>query len=206
MNNKLQPNNNRQTRGLDFFRGFLRDPDIVGSIIPSSRFLEEKIIDTANLAEARMVLELGPGTGGTTRSFLQHMPENSSLLTIEISQAFAKLLDDIDDPRLINYCGSALEIESILRRYNLPSPDVIISGVPFSTIPPDVGRQIVEAIWHNLQPDGRFIAYQFRGHVAELAKPVFGEPDVAQELRNIPPMRVFRWQKYSDGHASQQGF
>lgn len=206
MNNKLRPHStSRQSRSLDFFRGFLRDPDIVGSVIPSSRFLEEKIIETAALDGARLVIELGPGTGGTTRSFLEHMPGNSQLLTIEISQAFTDLLNDIEDSRLINHCGSALEIESILHRYNLPLPDVIISGIPFSTIPADVGRQILEAIWHNLKPDGRFIAYQFRAHVADLARPVFGDPDVTQELRNIPPMRIFRWQKYSNGHAPQEG-
>ncbi len=71
MNNRLRPQNAlRQTRSLDFFREFLRDPEIVGSIIPSSRFLEQRIIKAAGLADSRLVIELGPGTGGTTTSFL----------------------------------------------------------------------------------------------------------------------------------------
>ncbi|MDZ7736846.1 MAG: hypothetical protein U5P41_12670 [Gammaproteobacteria bacterium] len=141
MTNKLQSNNHsRQTYGFDFFRGFLRDPDVVGSIIPSSRYLEKKIITAASLNDASLVLELGPGTGGTTRTFLRSMPADATLVTVEISMAFTELLNDIDDPRLINHCGSALEISSILREHNLPSPDVIISGIPFSTIPADVGR------------------------------------------------------------------
>lgn len=197
MNSRLQPNNQtRQTRGFDFFREFLREPDIVGSIIPSSRFLEAKIINAACLADSHVVIELGPGTGGTTCSFLQHMPPESRLLTIEISQAFTDFLNNIEDPRLINHCGSAMEIASILRQYDLPAPDVVISGIPFSTIQPATGRQIIETVRDNLKPGGRFIAYQFRGQVSRLAKPLFGDPDVTQELRNIPPMRVFRWQKH----------
>lgn len=205
MTNKLQSNNHsRRIYGLDFFRGFLRDPDVVGSIIPSSRYLEKRIITAASLADARLVLELGPGTGGTTRTLLRNMPADSTLVTVEISRAFTELLNEIDDPRLINHCGSALEIASILRDHNLPPPDVIISGIPFSTIPADIGRQILETIWHSLKPDGIFIAYQFRSHVARLARPVFGDADITQELRNIPPMRIFRWQKLTNGQAPLQ--
>lgn len=201
MNNKLQPlGQQRQTRHLDFFRGFLREPEIVGSVIPSSRFLEQRIIDAADLDQAKLVVELGPGTGSTTWSFLNRLSQQARLLTIEVSQEFNRLLQQINDPRLINHCGSAIELESVLRQHALPSPDAIISGIPFSTLPATVGRQTLEAIWYNLKPEGRFVAYQFRGHVARLAEPIFGKPQVFQELRNIPPMRIFRWQKPVNGY------
>lgn len=204
MNNKLQPpGRQRQTRHLDFFRGFLREPEIVGSVIPSSRFLEQRIIDAAGLGQARLVVELGPGTGSTTSSFLGQLPQQARLLTIEVSQEFSRLLQQINDPRLINFCGSAIEIEAVLRRHTLPSPDAIISGIPFSTLPATIGTQILEAVWHNLKPGGRFVAYQFRGHVARLAEPIFGKPQVFQELRNIPPMRIYRWQKAVNGYHGQ---
>lgn len=203
-NNKLQPpQQQRQRRHLDFLRGFLREPDIVGSVIPSSRFLEQRIIDAADIGRAQLVVELGPGTGGTTTSFLSQLPQQARLLTIEVSKQFCDVLEQIEDPRLLNHCGSAIELESILRRYDLPSPDAIISGIPFSTLPAAIGSQILEAIWHNLKPEGRFVAYQFRGHVARLAEPIFGKPETVQELRNIPPMRVYRWQKAVNGHHVQ---
>jgi phosphatidylethanolamine/phosphatidyl-N-methylethanolamine N-methyltransferase len=69
----------------------------------------------------------------------------------------------------------------------------VISGIPFSIIPPAVGARIIEGIRRALAPGGCFLAYQVRGTVAELAKPVLGEPDTTLELRNIPPVRVFRW-------------
>ena len=52
---------------LAFFHGFLKKPGQVGSIIPSSRFLERRIVRAAGIQRARLVVELGPGTGGTTR-------------------------------------------------------------------------------------------------------------------------------------------
>lgn len=194
----------RETKNLDFLRGFLREPEIVGSIIPSSRFLERRMIEAAKVTDARLVVELGPGTGGTSRSFLAQMPVDSELLTIELNQAFVTLLDEIDDPRLHNHCGSAADLESILKERALPAPDVVISGIPFSTLPAEKGRQIIESLWHCLRPGGRFVAYQFRSRVAELAQPLIGKPEIVTELRNIPPMRVYCWHKTNDGHSTHR--
>ncbi len=58
----------RQDHIIAFFRGFLNRPKEVGSIIPSSRFMEKRIVETANLADAKLAIELGPGTGGTSAS------------------------------------------------------------------------------------------------------------------------------------------
>ncbi len=195
MTKKIRIDSQRQTNSLDFFRGFIREPGIVGSIIPSSRFLEQRIVSAANIANTRLVVELGPGTGGTTRSLLNHLPANAQLLTIEVSDAFVDVLDEIDDPRLINHCGSATDLEDILGQHQLPGADAIISGIPFSTMPATTGRRVIDAIWRSLAPGGRFVAYQFRGHVATLARPLIGAPEILMEMRNIPPMRVFCWQR-----------
>jgi phospholipid N-methyltransferase len=53
---------------LAFFRGFLRHPSLIGSVIPSSRFLERRVVEVAGIAHSRSVVELGPGTGGITRA------------------------------------------------------------------------------------------------------------------------------------------
>ena len=100
---RLSPNN-----GIAFLQGFLARPKEVGSIRPSSRFLEKKLVDIAGLATAKVVVELGPGTGGTTEAFLKAMPEDAKLLAIEISPEFARRLQQrFTDPRLIVWTGSA---------------------------------------------------------------------------------------------------
>lgn len=180
---------------LDFFRGFLRKPEQVGSIIPSSRFLERRITHQAQLAKARMVVELGPGTGGTTLAILGAMPADARLLAIDLDPEFIRILERFDDPRLIARAGDASHLSAMLDELGLERPDVVISGIPFSTIPRPVGTSILEAIHATLAPGGRFVAYQFRGHVGRLARPIFGEPEVALEVRNAPPMRLYRWQK-----------
>lgn len=186
----------RSVRSIDFFRGFIRSPEQVGSVIPSSRFMERRITSMAELSEAQCVVELGPGTGGTTRAILEAMPPEGRLLTIELDAQFSELLNDIGDPRLICHIGSAADLGDILIEYGLPAPDAVISGIPFSTMPRQVADTIIEEIGEQLAPGGRFLAYQFRGHVARISEPVLGKPSETEfELFNIPPMRFYLWRR-----------
>lgn len=181
---------------LDFLRGFLREPGQVASVVPSSRFLEQRIARVSNLAAARRVVELGPGTGGTTRAFLRHLGPDAQLLSVEVSSYFHELLGQIDDPRFINHLGSADEIAEILKLNAMGQPDVIISGIPFSKIPEAVATRVVQSVRDNLAEGGRFVAYQFRADVAVITNPIMGMPaSCSLELRNIPPMRVYSWLK-----------
>ncbi|MFP4209394.1 MAG: class I SAM-dependent methyltransferase [Wenzhouxiangella sp.] len=183
----------RESRLVAFFRGFLRSPEQVGSVVPSSRFLEQRLVRTAGVARARCVVELGPGTGGTTRALLAAMPADAQLLTIELDPRFAELLAEIDDPRLISHAGSAADLGQILDQHHLPAPEAIVSGIPFSTMPRDVGNAVLEAIRDRLAPGGVFVAYQFRGHVGRMGREVLGRPDIEIEALNVPPMRFFKW-------------
>ncbi len=185
----------RSVRGVDFFRGFLRSPEQVGSIIPSSRFLERRILAMAELDDARCVVELGPGTGGTTRAILEAMRPDARLLTIELDAHFSAILEKIGDPRLIAHTGSAADLASILTDHGLGAPDIVISGIPFSTMPREIGTSTIEAVRDSLAPGGRFLAYQFRGHVGRIGEPILGKPEVELEILNIPPMRFYRWRK-----------
>lgn len=138
-----------------FLRGFLRHPGQVGSVIPSSARLEQRLVRCAHPADAAVVLELGPGTGGTTRALLAAMRADARLLAIELEPAFnAHLSRNIRDPRFSAHLGSAEEIEQTLAAYRLPAPEVIVSGIPFSIMPAEVGDRIAAAIARVLAPGG----------------------------------------------------
>ena len=182
-----------------FFRSFLERPMEVGSVIPSSRFLERRVARAAALERARLVVELGPGTGGTTRALLRHMAPAAQLLAIEINPRLARQVRQrVPDPRLVVHTGSATEIAEALRQHALGPPDVVVSGIPFSTMPRGVGLAILRAVREALAPGGLFVAYQVRDRVAVLARDVFPRPRVELEMRNVPPMRVWRFPKDAD--------
>jgi phosphatidylethanolamine/phosphatidyl-N-methylethanolamine N-methyltransferase len=182
-------------RHLAFFQGFLRDPQQVGSVVPSSPFLERRLVRLGRVDRARLVVELGPGTGGTTEALLEAIGPGARLLAIEIDPGFVQRLRRLADPRLLVHGGSAEFIGETLRHHGLGAPDVVLSGIPFSTMPPDAGTRILREVWHCLAPGGCFVAYQFRDRVAVLGRRILGEPEMDLELLNVPPMRVYRWSK-----------
>ncbi|HEU0199345.1 MAG TPA: methyltransferase type 12 [Burkholderiaceae bacterium] len=181
---------------LAFMRGFLAHPRQVGSVVPSSIALEQRLVRAADLARAQTVVELGPGTGGTTRALLDSLRPDARLLAVELSPEFhARLVGRFSDPRLLPQLGSAEQLGELLQRWRLPAPDVVLSGIPFSTMPPAIADRIANIIADCLAPGGRFVAYQVRAHVADFVSPYLGPPAIAWELRNVPPLRVFRWVK-----------
>ena len=80
---------------LIFFQAFLKRPREVASIVPSSRFLMRRAVRAAHLESARVVVELGPGTGGTTRALLRAMTRDARLVAIEINLRFARTIEAV---------------------------------------------------------------------------------------------------------------
>ena len=91
-------------------------------------------------------MELGPGTGGTTRAILRAIGPDARLLTIELNPHLYTLVSRIEDRRLVSHLGDARALKEIILTHALGPPDAVISGIPFSTIGPQTGRQILEAI------------------------------------------------------------
>jgi len=178
-----------------FFQEFLKHPLQIGSIIPSSRFLEQRILEAARIATVKTVVELGSGTGGTTRAILRAMPQHAKLLSIEINPHFHTLISSIKDDRLIAHLGNACRLKEIIAMYGLGAPEALISGIPFSTMKHNEASQVIEAISSLLSSNGRFVAYQVSKRVESLCRPFLGSGQLTVELLNIPPMRVYRWDK-----------
>jgi phosphatidylethanolamine/phosphatidyl-N-methylethanolamine N-methyltransferase len=185
------------SRPIAFFKGFLRHPWVVGSIVPSSTFLARRL--AATLRDARTVVELGPGTGAVTHALLEALSARARLLAIELDDEFAAMLEAESDERLIVHRGNATQLGPALARHGLHPVDAIVSGIPFSTMTAEAGGQVLQQAWSSLRPGGAFIAYQIRGDVARLARGVMGLPHTGLELRNVPPLRIFSWRKPADG-------
>jgi phosphatidylethanolamine/phosphatidyl-N-methylethanolamine N-methyltransferase len=182
---------------VTFAEAFLRHPQSVGTMIPSSWLVERRLVEWGDVKSARLVVELGPGTGGTTRALLSAMRPDSTLLCIERHPGFAAALRDLDDPRLVVHLGSADGLIDALAAHGLGAADLVVSGVPFSTMPISTATRTMEGIHSALSSDGCFLAYQIRNTVAEVARPLFGAPDVTSVLLNVPPLRIFRWRASS---------
>ncbi len=180
---------------MAFLHEFLKHPVQVGSIIPSSRFLERRLVELCEVRSADTIVELGPGTGGTTRAMLNAMAPHARLLSIEINPDLYAMVRRIADERFIAHHGSASGLQDTLARYGLGAPDVVVSGIPFSTMNPATADRVLKAVAAVLAPGGRFVAYQVSSRVDSLCRPILGPARMETEFFNLPPLRIYRWEK-----------
>jgi phospholipid N-methyltransferase len=175
-----------------FLRGFLKHPVMVGSVIPSSKILIEKMLEPVDWQHTKLFIEYGPGVGTFTQHILDRLPPDATLLTIDTNPDFTHYLDSkFMDSRLEAVTGSAASVRKIMAERGFAQADYILSGLPFSTLPPGVGPKIAAETAEALRPGGAFLVYQFSPKVLEFIDPFFERIDRGFEWRNIPPATLF---------------
>ena len=175
-----------------FLRGFLKNPVMVGSIIPSSKVLIDKMLGPVDWDNTKLFVEYGPGVGTFTRPILERLTPDATLVTIDTNPDFTRYLkESIDDPRLIAVTGSAADVDKILEDRALGEADYVVSGLPFSTLPPGVGDKIAEATAKVIRPGGAFLVYQFSPKVRQFIAPHFDRLVRGFEWVNVPPATLF---------------
>lgn len=182
------PNGNK----LLFARNFLRHPRMLGSIVPSSRFLIKQLLQPINWARADVIVEYGPGVGGITAEVLRQMRPDATLIAIEMNPDFVKYLrSSFSDARLRVVEGSAVSVDEILRRFGYARANYIISGIPFSTIPAPLRERILRKTCDVLESGGAFLVYQFSTRVLQDLKRIFGYVGRRFEPLNVLPAHLF---------------
>src|SRR5499427_10842628 len=98
----------RNGERLLFARNFFRHPRMLGSIVPSSRFLIKQLLEPINFGRARVIVEYGPGSGVITAELLRRMRSDAVLIAIEMNPDFVSYLSSaFSDKRLQVVEGSA---------------------------------------------------------------------------------------------------
>ena len=175
-----------------FLRGFLKNPVMVGSVIPSSKVLIDKMLDPVDWDATRLFVEYGPGVGTFTRPILDRLGPDAKLIAIDTNADFITFLrKDIDDPRFIAVAGSAADVEKIVAAHGFDHADYVLSGLPFSTLPPGLGDTIGSATAKVIRPGGAFLVYQFSPKVRDFIAPFFERIERGFEWRNVPPATLF---------------
>lgn len=175
-----------------FLEGFLRNPVMVGSIIPSSRYTINRVLDRVDWDRCKVFVEYGPGVGTFCRPILDRLRRDGQLIVIDTNPDFIEYLQrTITDSRFIAVHGSAAEVEAIVQAHGHDHADYVLSGLPFSTLPEGVGPAIASATHRVLRPGGAFLVYQFTPRARAFMAPHFARIDHAVEWRNVPPCFIY---------------
>lgn len=172
-----------------FLRSFLSGPGRVGAVLPTSRRTVRATLDMAPIAEARCVVELGAGTGPYTREILARLGAYGRLLAFEVDPALAGVLgEELPDERLEVVSASAAELETHLdgRR-----PEVIVSALPFTSLPGDLRREILEVAHRVLADDGVMLVLQYSPFLQRDLERTFGSVRRRLSPLNVPPAVLY---------------
>jgi len=175
-----------------FFKGFLKHPVMVGSIIPSSGRLIRRMLSRTDWANTRLFVEYGPGVGTFCQAVLDRMAPDATYLAIDTNPDFIDYLRrTYADPRLVPVLGSAADVRRIMAERGFDHADYVLSGLPFSTLPPGIGPRIASETYAALRPGGAFLVYQFSPKVRDFLAVPFTRIDHQFEPVNVPPAQLY---------------
>ena len=179
---------NLRRRGL-FLRSMIANPREVGAVWPTSRWAVRDLLEMGDLARARTVVEFGVGTGVYTEEVLKQLHPEGTFLAFEIDPALASAVGArLKDPRLRMINDSAENVEDYLEG---AKADYIVSSVPFTSLPADVRRSLLEAARNALAPDGQMLILQYSTAVLPYLQSTFPKIKRRFSPLNIPPAFLF---------------
>ena len=172
-----------------FLRSFLRSPRQVGSILPTSRRAVRDMLDMAPVNRARRVVELGAGTGPHTREILRRLGPQGQLLAFELDAGLAeRLAAELPDPRLRVIADSAANLEAHLHGQR---PEVIVSALPFTSLPASVRHDVLVVARRVLADDGVMLVLQYSPLVQRELHRTFAHVERRLSPLNVPPAVLF---------------
>ena len=179
-------------QALVFARNFFKNPRMLGSLIPSSRFLIKQLLRDVRWNDVKVIIEYGPGVGTISGEILKRMRPDAKLIVFEINDDFVRVLRSrFNDPRLLVYHRSAADVGEVLRELALPEADCAVAGIPFSIMKDEDREAVIRNTHSALKPGGSFLVYQFSSKVRSDLEKFFGPVHSGFEPLNILPARLF---------------
>ena len=155
---------------------------------PSSRFLVRKMLRSIDFSKAKVLVELGPGTGCFTKEILKQMLPDAHLMVFETNKAFCDSLEQkMPDARMHIVNDSAEKIGEYLEKFHLGQADIVLSGLPLTNIPEPIKSNIVSESARCLKPEGIYTQYQYLTTAKKVLKKFFKNVKVRWTPANFPP-------------------
>ncbi len=180
----------------DFVRAFFKDAKMVGSMRPSSKSLTKKMLNEIDFVKAKIIVELGPGTGVFTRKIIEKMGPDAQLFVFELHDEFYyNLSNTIVDERVHFIHDSAEKIQEYLEKHNVHCADAVVSSLPLANFPKGLRANVVKAAIDSLSDDGLMTQFQYSLQSKNFLKSKFNDVKINYTFWNFPPAFVYTCRK-----------
>ncbi|MDQ4129578.1 MAG: methyltransferase domain-containing protein [Actinomycetota bacterium] len=171
------------------FGSFLAHPLRVGAVVPTSQRTVRLMLDMANLPGAVRVAELGSGTGPYTTEILNRVGPDARVVAFEIDPTLAADLSArLADSRLEVVTDSAERADEYLDGEKM---DVVVSSLPFTSMPKQVRRSILDQASRILGDDGVLLVIQYSTVLQRDLRRRFASIRRRVSLFNVPPAFLY---------------
>lgn len=197
------------TRYVTFLWQFARRPVSTGAIAPSSHGLAHRMVDESGVEEAKLVFELGAGTGAFTEEILERMNPEGTFVAVEVNPQMVKHLRK-RFPGLSVMEESAENLGDFRARHGLARADSVLCGLPWALFKPDTQVRLLDAVVENLRPGGTFATFAYwhaswfptARRLESMLRERFGVVARSKVVWwNLPPAFVYRCRKDANNQA-----
>ncbi len=177
-----------------FLGKFFKHGTAIASVAPSSRWLSETTVRGIDWDRAKVIVELGAGTGPITRVIACHVRPGCRVVVVERDPDFARLLHERFDHMegFDVVAGDVRALDEILARLGIDQADHIVSGLPVPSFPRDLQADLFRMVKKVMAPGGTF------HQITELPwvywrfyRRFFDEVRFVFEPRNFPPAGAY---------------
>ena len=166
-----------------------------GAIVPSQRFLIDKMIAPVPETYAGRIIELGAGNGALTLRLAARCPE-ARILACEINPALARVnrhnLDRAGINGRVQVIPDAAEhLLSEMGRRGMGKADFVLSGIPLGNLPGARALALIQTISRAIAPGGMYVQFQYSLLDRKRIKSQFRDLRTVPVLLNFPPAVVY---------------
>ena len=185
---------------LHFLWAALLKQQQMGAIMPSQRFLVNRMIAPVPQEYRGRIIELGAGSGALTLRLAARCPK-ARILACEINRSLAQVnrsnlaAAGVDSGRVEVVADSAETVLAQLCRKASDKPDFIISGIPLGNLAADQTLAIIDAVRETLRPGGMFVQFQYFLADRKKIRARFERMRTVPVFLNFPPAFVYYAQK-----------
>ena len=179
---------------LLFLGKFLKHGTAIASLAPSSPWLSRTTVRNVDWDRAKVLVELGAGTGPITKVLAEKARPDCRVVVLERDPDFARILRERFQGRA-NFDvveGDVRDLTSILERLGISQVDAVISGLPVPSFPEDLQRDLFRVVKKILVPGGTYNQITEMPWVyLRFYRKFFQDVQFAFEPRNLPPAGAY---------------
>jgi phospholipid N-methyltransferase len=177
-----------------FLGKFLKHGTAIASLAPSSPWLSQTTVRNVDWARAKVLVELGAGTGPITRVLAEKASRECRVVVLERDPDFARILRErfAHLPHFEILEADVRDLAALLTDRGLTRVDHVISGLPVPSFPKDLQRDLFRNVRRVLDPAGTF------NQITELPwvyrrfyRRFFDDVRFRFEPRNFPPAGAY---------------